>query len=128
MQALGAAGLAVGLALPALLLGAYATGAMLKSALKTFINVSLVLGVSWKRCIRDRAALVLVEPYVVWIALGVHELGLMLELADDSIHIAVSYTHLDVYKRQLRYRAMERRLRNCPTDKRTSRQLVTSPW
>ena len=35
------------LALPALLLGASATGAMLKIALKTFINVSLVLGVSW---------------------------------------------------------------------------------
>ena len=34
-------------ALPALLLGASATGAMLKIALKTFINVSLVLGVSW---------------------------------------------------------------------------------
>ena len=30
--------------------------------------------------------------------------------------------------RPLRYRAMERRLRNCPTDKRTSLQLVTSPW
>lgn len=45
--ALGAAGLAVVLALPALLLGASATGAMLKIALKTFINVSLVLGVSW---------------------------------------------------------------------------------
>ncbi|MFR3877971.1 MAG: hypothetical protein ACLTYW_07305 [Collinsella sp.] len=40
-------GLAVVLALPALLLGASATGAMLKIALKTFINVSLVLGVSW---------------------------------------------------------------------------------
>ena len=32
---------------PALLLGASAAGAMLKIALKTFINVSLVLGVSW---------------------------------------------------------------------------------
>ena len=42
-----ARGLAVVLALPALLLGASATGAMLKIALKTFINVSLVLGVSW---------------------------------------------------------------------------------
>ena len=47
VPALGAAGLAVVLALPALLLGASATGAMLKIALKTFINVSLVLGVSW---------------------------------------------------------------------------------
>lgn len=47
MPALGAAGFAVVLALPALLLGASAVGAMLKIALKTFINVSLVLGVSW---------------------------------------------------------------------------------
>lgn len=47
VPALGATGLAVVLALPALLLGASATGAMLKIALKTFINVSLVLGVSW---------------------------------------------------------------------------------
>ena len=47
VPALGAAGLAVVLALPALLLGASATSAMLKIALKTFINVSLVLGVSW---------------------------------------------------------------------------------
>ena len=47
VPAIGAAGLAVVLALPALLLGASATGAMLKIALKTFINVSLVLGVSW---------------------------------------------------------------------------------
>ena len=43
----GCVGFAVVLALPALLLGASATGAMLKIALKTFINVSLVLGVSW---------------------------------------------------------------------------------
>ena len=49
VPALGATGLAVVLALPALLLGASATGAMLKIALKTFINVSLVLGVSWTR-------------------------------------------------------------------------------
>ncbi|MFR2055520.1 MAG: energy-coupling factor transporter transmembrane component T family protein, partial [Collinsella sp.] len=47
VPALGATGLAVVLALPALLLGASATSAMLKIALKTFINVSLVLGVSW---------------------------------------------------------------------------------
>ena len=47
VPALAAAGFAVVLALPALLLGASATGAMLKIALKTFINVSLVLGVSW---------------------------------------------------------------------------------
>ena len=47
VPALGATGLAVVLALPALLLGASAAGAMLKIALKTFINVSLVLGVSW---------------------------------------------------------------------------------
>ena len=47
VPALGAAGLAVVLALPALLLDASAAGAMLKIALKTFINVSLVLGVSW---------------------------------------------------------------------------------
>jgi len=47
VPALGAAGLAVVLALPALLLGASAASAMLKIALKTFINVSLVLGVSW---------------------------------------------------------------------------------
>lgn len=47
VPALGATGFAAVLALPALLLGASATGAMLKIALKTFINVSLVLGVSW---------------------------------------------------------------------------------
>ena len=47
MPALAAAGVAVVLALPALLLGASATIAMLKIALKTFVNVSLVLGVSW---------------------------------------------------------------------------------
>ena len=47
VPALGAAGFAVVLALPALLLDASAAGAMLKIALKTFINVSLVLGVSW---------------------------------------------------------------------------------
>lgn len=47
VPALGATGLAVVLVLPALLLGASATGTMLKIALKTFINVSLVLGVSW---------------------------------------------------------------------------------
>ena len=47
VPALGATGLAVVLALPALLLGASAAGAMLKIALKTFINVSFVLGVSW---------------------------------------------------------------------------------
>ena len=47
VPAWAAAGFAVVLALPALLLGASATGAMLKIALKTFINVSLVLGVSW---------------------------------------------------------------------------------
>lgn len=47
MPALAAAGFAVVLALPALLLGASATIATLKIALKTFINVSLVLGVSW---------------------------------------------------------------------------------
>lgn len=47
MPALAAAGFAVVLALPALLLGASATIAMLKIALKTFVNVSLVLGVSW---------------------------------------------------------------------------------
>lgn len=41
VPALGAAGLAVVLALPALLLGASATGAMLKIALKTFINEGL---------------------------------------------------------------------------------------
>lgn len=47
MPALAAAGFAVVLALPAPLLGASATIAMLKIALKTFVNVSLVLGVSW---------------------------------------------------------------------------------
>lgn len=47
MPALAAAGFAVVLALPAMLLGASATIAMLKIALKTFVNVSLVLGVSW---------------------------------------------------------------------------------
>ena len=36
-----------------------------------------------------KAALVLVEPHVVWVALGVHELGLMLELADDFVHIGL---------------------------------------
>lgn len=58
MPALAAAGFAVVLALPALLLGASATGAMLKIALKTFINVSLVLGVSrtltWSQHVRRR--------------------------------------------------------------------------
>ena len=34
-----------------------------------------------------KAALVLVEPNIVWVALGVHELGLMLKLGDDSIYI-----------------------------------------
>ena len=47
VPALATAGFAVVLALPALLLGASATDAMLKIALKTFINVSFVLGVSW---------------------------------------------------------------------------------
>lgn len=47
MPALAAAGFAVVLALPALLLGASAAIAMFKIALKTFVNVSLVLGVSW---------------------------------------------------------------------------------
>ena len=47
VPALAAAGFAVVLALPALLLGASAADTMLKIALKTFINVSLVLGVSW---------------------------------------------------------------------------------
>ena len=47
MPAIAAAGFAVVLALPALLLGSSATIAMLKIALKTFVNVSLVLGVSW---------------------------------------------------------------------------------
>ena len=36
-----------------------------------------------------KAALVLVEPNVVWVALGVHEFGLMLKLGDDSIHIGL---------------------------------------
>ena len=36
-----------------------------------------------------KATLVLVEPHVVWVALGVHELGLMLKLGDDSIHIGL---------------------------------------
>ena len=36
-----------------------------------------------------KAALVLVKPHVVWVALGVHELGLMLKLANDSIHIGL---------------------------------------
>ena len=36
-----------------------------------------------------KATLVLVEPNIVWVALGVHELGLMLKLADDSIHIGL---------------------------------------
>ena len=36
-----------------------------------------------------KAALVLVEPNIVWVALGVHELGLMLKLGDDSIHIGL---------------------------------------
>ena len=47
MPALAAAGFALVLALPALLLGASAAIAMFKIALKTFVNVSLVLGVSW---------------------------------------------------------------------------------
>ena len=36
-----------------------------------------------------KAALVLVEPNIVWVALRVHELGLMLKLGDDSIHIGL---------------------------------------
>ena len=36
-----------------------------------------------------KAALVLVEPNVVWIALGVHELGLVLKLVDDLVHIGL---------------------------------------
>ena len=36
-----------------------------------------------------KAAFVLVEPNIVWVALGIHELGLMLKLADDSIHIGL---------------------------------------
>ena len=36
-----------------------------------------------------KATLVLVEPHVVWVALGIHELGLMLELADDLVHIGL---------------------------------------
>ena len=36
-----------------------------------------------------KAALVLVEPNIVWVALWVHELGLMLKLGDDSIHIGL---------------------------------------
>lgn len=47
VPALSAAVFAAALALPAWLLGASALAAMLKIALKTFINVSLVLGVSW---------------------------------------------------------------------------------
>ena len=47
LPALGATAFAVVLALPAWFLGASATAAMLKIAVKTFINVSLVLGVSW---------------------------------------------------------------------------------
>lgn len=47
VPALAAAGFAVVLALPALLLGTSAASAMLKIALKAFINVTLVLGVSW---------------------------------------------------------------------------------
>ena len=35
------------------------------------------------------ATLVLVEPNVVWGAPGVHELGLMLKLSDDSVHIGL---------------------------------------
>lgn len=45
--ALAAASFSLVLALPALLLGTSALTAMLKIALKVFINVSLVLGVSW---------------------------------------------------------------------------------
>ena len=47
LPTLGATAFALVLALPAWLLGASATAAMLKIALKTFVNVSLVLGVSW---------------------------------------------------------------------------------
>ena len=36
-----------------------------------------------------KAALVLVEPNVVWVALGVHKLGLMLELAHNLVHIGL---------------------------------------
>ena len=36
-----------------------------------------------------KATLVLVEPNIVRVALGVHELGLMLKLGDDSIHIGL---------------------------------------
>ena len=47
LPVLGAAAFAGVLALPAYLLGASASAAMVKIAVKTFINVSLVLGVSW---------------------------------------------------------------------------------
>ena len=36
-----------------------------------------------------KAALVLVEPNVVWVALGVHKLGLMLELTHNLVHIGL---------------------------------------
>ena len=36
-----------------------------------------------------KATLVLVEPNIVWVALGVHELGLMLKLGDNSVHIGL---------------------------------------
>ena len=36
-----------------------------------------------------KAALVLVEPNIVWVALGVHKFGLMLKLGDDPIHIGL---------------------------------------
>ena len=36
-----------------------------------------------------KTALVLVEPNVVWVALGVHKLGLMLELAHNLVHIGL---------------------------------------
>ena len=36
-----------------------------------------------------KTALILVEPHVVRVALGVHELGLMLKLSDDSVHVGL---------------------------------------
>ncbi len=47
LPALAAAALALVLALPASLMGAQAVSGMLVIALKVFVNVSLVLGVSW---------------------------------------------------------------------------------
>ena len=113
VPALGATGLAVVLALPALLLGASATGAMLKIALKTFINVSLVLGVSWTLTwSRMSAALK------------------MLHLPDEAIFtFDMALKHIEVLGRtahDLCESVMLRSVKFCPRTRRMSEPAPTS--